>query len=195
MINLSSHLILFSYLSAEFGHPAVTPYSKLRITSGPDDPHGKVNILLQAYVSNSDLNSFSLISDAAYVAQNAGRIARALFEVSVRNGWPLRAARLLTMCRAIDRRVWPTDSPLRQVCGRVIDICWRFSLCPDNCSDQLTPCSTPVSTADAQLGMLTPEIIMKIEERKLRIDALREMSASDIGNMLRHPKMGERVRF
>jgi hypothetical protein len=89
--------------------------SKLRTSADADDAHGKVNILLQAYVSIAELNSFSLISDAAYVAQNSGRISRALFEVSVRNGWPLRAARLLTMCRSIDKRVWPTHTPLRQV--------------------------------------------------------------------------------
>ncbi len=70
---------------------------------------------MQAYISGAELNSFSLVSDASYVSQNAGRIARALFEVSVRNGWPLRAARLLNMCRMIDRRLWPTATPLRQV--------------------------------------------------------------------------------
>ena len=131
---------------------------KLLPDAGPDDAHGKVNILLQAFISGAELNSFSLISDAAYVAQNAGRIARALFEVSVRNGWPLRAARLLKMCCMLDRRLWSTASPLRQ------------------------------------LVLLPPEIVMKIEDLKLSLYKLRELSASDIGHMLRHPKMGERVK-
>ena len=35
---------------------------------------------------------------------------------------------------------------------------------------------------------------MKIEDLKLSLYKLRELSASDIGHMLRHPKMGERVK-
>ena len=43
---------------------------------GSENTYGKVNILLQAYISGAMVSSFSLISDMAYVAQNAARILR-----------------------------------------------------------------------------------------------------------------------
>lgn len=36
---------------------------------GVENPHGKVNILLQSYISREFLESFSLTSDLSYVAQ------------------------------------------------------------------------------------------------------------------------------
>lgn len=42
---------------------------EMRVPGGKENTHGKVNILLQAYVSKSPVDSFSLISDMAYVAQ------------------------------------------------------------------------------------------------------------------------------
>lgn len=39
------------------------------IKGGAENSYGKVNILLQAYVSKAQLDSFSLISDMSYVAQ------------------------------------------------------------------------------------------------------------------------------
>lgn len=43
--------------------------SCLPVASGPEHPQGKVNILLQAHISRERLDSFSLISDSAYVVQ------------------------------------------------------------------------------------------------------------------------------
>eukprot|EP01124_Arcella_intermedia_P005586 TRINITY_DN13308_c0_g2_i2.p1 TRINITY_DN13308_c0_g2~~TRINITY_DN13308_c0_g2_i2.p1 ORF type:complete len:1074 (-),score=263.52 TRINITY_DN13308_c0_g2_i2:3145-6366(-) len=57
---------------------------KLRVKGGADNRHGKVNILLQTYISKVPLDSFSLISDTSYVSQNAGRIFRALFEIAIK---------------------------------------------------------------------------------------------------------------
>lgn len=42
---------------------------RLPVSGGCENTHGKVNILLQAHVSRSRLDSFSLISDSAYVVQ------------------------------------------------------------------------------------------------------------------------------
>ncbi|XP_071957193.1 activating signal cointegrator 1 complex subunit 3-like [Antedon mediterranea] len=81
---------------------------------GVENAHGKVNILLQAFVSRQFLDSFSLVSDSAYVAQNAARIVRALFEVCLRRGWPLMAYRLLILSKTVDKRLWPWENPLRQ---------------------------------------------------------------------------------
>ena len=43
------------------------------VKGGPENKHGKVNILLQAYLSHASIDGFALISDSAYVVQNAGR--------------------------------------------------------------------------------------------------------------------------
>ena len=78
---------------------------------------GKVNVLLQAYIANAPLRSFTLISDTAYITQSAGRISRALFEISLKKGLRGLAERMLTLAKAIDRRTWWTASPLRQFMG------------------------------------------------------------------------------
>ena len=41
----------------------------LKVLGGKENTHGKVNILLQSYISRCNLKSFSLISDQAYVIQ------------------------------------------------------------------------------------------------------------------------------
>jgi activating signal cointegrator complex subunit 3 len=83
---------------------------------------GKTNVLLQAFISNTSLRSFTLISDTAYITQSAGRISRALFEISLKKGWCTLAERLLTLSKAIDKRLWWTSSPLHQ---------FGFNLAPD----------------------------------------------------------------
>ena len=39
------------------------------VKGGAENEYGKVNILLQTYISKAQLDSFSLISDMSYVAQ------------------------------------------------------------------------------------------------------------------------------
>lgn len=58
--------------------------------------------------------SRSLTQCHRYVAKNAGRVSRALFEIALKNAWPVTAARYLRLTIAIDRQVWWADSPLRQ---------------------------------------------------------------------------------
>lgn len=44
-------------------------YCKLPAAGGVENSYGKINILLQTYISRGDVDSFSLISDLSYVAQ------------------------------------------------------------------------------------------------------------------------------
>lgn len=74
----------------------------------------KINVLLQAYISRLNLEGFSLASDMVYVKQSAGRIMRALFEISLKRGWAAVAEKCLKWCIMIERRVWATQSALRQ---------------------------------------------------------------------------------
>ena len=76
---------------------------------------GKVNILLQSYVSRYRVEDFALISDQAYVAQNAGRIIRALLEIALSNKWSKASHVLANLSKDIEKRMWPNvDHPLRQ---------------------------------------------------------------------------------
>ncbi|XP_061675544.1 activating signal cointegrator 1 complex subunit 3 isoform X3 [Syngnathoides biaculeatus] len=89
-------------------------YCELPAAGGVENGYGKVNILLQTYISRGDVDSFSLISDLSYVAQNAARIVRALFEIALRKRWPAMTYRLLRLCKVIDKRLWGFAHPLRQ---------------------------------------------------------------------------------
>jgi len=42
---------------------------EMQVPGGVENTHGKVNILLQSFVSRQYLDSFSLVSDQSYVAQ------------------------------------------------------------------------------------------------------------------------------
>ncbi|KPI41227.1 putative helicase mug81 [Cyphellophora attinorum] len=76
--------------------------------------HAKTNILLQAYISRARIEDFTLVSDSNYIAQNAGRICRALFEIALKRGWGHQCLVLLSMCKAIEKRIWPFQHPLYQ---------------------------------------------------------------------------------
>ncbi|KAM3614996.1 uncharacterized protein V6R79_021978 [Siganus canaliculatus] len=89
-------------------------YCELPAAGGVENSYGKINILLQTYISRGEVDSFSLISDLSYVAQNAARIVRALFEIALRKRWPAMTYRLLTLCKVIDKRLWGFTHPLRQ---------------------------------------------------------------------------------
>ncbi|KIJ70214.1 hypothetical protein HYDPIDRAFT_172092 [Hydnomerulius pinastri MD-312] len=84
------------------------------VPGGTDTSQGKVNILLQAYISNLPIQDFALVSDTAYSAQNGGRIIRALQEIAISRKWGHVTAGLMRMSKAIEKRLWPFDEPLRQ---------------------------------------------------------------------------------
>ncbi|KAM9488100.1 activating signal cointegrator 1 complex subunit 3 [Clarias gariepinus] len=89
-------------------------FCELPAAGGVENGYGKINILLQTYIGRGEVDSFSLISDLSYVAQNAARIMRALFEIALRKRWPAMTYRLLNLCKVIDKRLWGWAHPLRQ---------------------------------------------------------------------------------
>uniref|UniRef100_A0A673MSU9 U5 small nuclear ribonucleoprotein 200 kDa helicase n=1 Tax=Sinocyclocheilus rhinocerous TaxID=307959 RepID=A0A673MSU9_9TELE len=89
-------------------------FCELPATGGVENGYGKINILLQTHIGRGEVDSFSLISDLSYVAQNAARIVRALFEIALRKRWPAMTYRLLNLCKVIDKRLWGWAHPLRQ---------------------------------------------------------------------------------
>ena len=50
-----------------------------------------------------------------YVTQSAGRILRAIFEICLRRGWAQLCRKALDLCKMVDKRMWLSMSPLRQV--------------------------------------------------------------------------------
>ncbi|KAG2058635.1 DNA polymerase theta/eta [Suillus hirtellus] len=64
------------------------------VKEGVDEPAAKINVLLQAYISQLKLDGFALVADMVFVQQSAGRILRAMFEICLKRGWgsmtPLR---------------------------------------------------------------------------------------------------------
>lgn len=49
-----------------------------------------------------------------YAAQNGGRIVRALLEIAISRKWANVSAVLMGMSKAIEKRLWPFDNPLKQ---------------------------------------------------------------------------------
>lgn len=76
--------------------------------------HAKTNILLQSYISRARIEDFALVSDSNYVAQNSARICRALFMIALNRGWGYQALVLLSMCKSIEKRIWPFQHPFHQ---------------------------------------------------------------------------------
>ena len=83
--------------------------------SASEDPLAKVNILLQSYISQLNLDGFALVSDMVYITQSAGRLWRAIFEICLRRGWALVARKALEICKMVEHRQWLSHSPLRQL--------------------------------------------------------------------------------
>ncbi|KAF5832046.1 Sec63 Brl domain-containing protein [Dunaliella salina] len=84
------------------------------VKGGIENKHGKANILLQASVSRARVESFSLVADMMYMATNAPRILRAVFEIALRRKWSSLAETCLTLCKCMEHKLWPDSHPLRQ---------------------------------------------------------------------------------
>ncbi|KAG6837982.1 hypothetical protein H0H93_008376 [Arthromyces matolae] len=84
------------------------------VKGGMDNSRGKVNILLQAAISREVVDDFALVSDMAYALQNGGRIVRALLEIAISRKWANVTAVLMGLSKAIEKRMWPFDQPLKQ---------------------------------------------------------------------------------
>lgn len=84
------------------------------VKEGVEEPQSKINVLLQAYISRLKLDGLALMADMVYVTQSAGRILRAIFEICLKRGWASVAKTTLDICKMVEKRMWPTMSPLRQ---------------------------------------------------------------------------------
>ncbi|KAM7190587.1 putative helicase [Rhypophila sp. PSN 637] len=89
----------------------IVPYE---IKGGIDTAQTKTNILLQSYISRAQPDDFALGNDLNYVAQQAGRICRAVFMIALNRRWGYQCLILLNMAKCIERRLWSFQHPFHQ---------------------------------------------------------------------------------
>eukprot|EP00850_Spirogloea_muscicola_P007775 SM000040S14787 [mRNA] locus=s40:365737:377479:+ [translate_table: standard] len=127
---------LFS-LSEEFKYVGVREEEKMELAKllervpipvkeSLEDPSAKINVLLQAYISQLKLEGLSLTSDMVFVTQSAGRLMRALFEIVLKRGWAQLTEKALSLCKMVSKRMWQSQTPLRQFRGIPADILSRL---------------------------------------------------------------------
>jgi activating signal cointegrator complex subunit 3 len=137
---------------------------------------GKASVLIQAYISRARLEAFSLTADTAYVSQSVVRITRALAELVLRRGWPGLAYGMMRLATAAERRIWPTQHPLRQFDG-------SGSGGPGGGGGGGRG---PYGNSHAH-GGLPMDVLCRLEERgeAASMDRLADMSAAEIGALSR----------
>ncbi|KAG8530050.1 uncharacterized protein KY384_005532 [Bacidia gigantensis] len=89
-------------------------FAPCKIAGDLSSPATKTNILLQSYISRAKVDDFTLVSDSAYVAQNAARICRALFMIALNRRWGYQCLVLVTLCKSIEKQIWPYMHPFHQ---------------------------------------------------------------------------------
>ncbi|KAL7981319.1 hypothetical protein Chor_002215 [Crotalus horridus] len=116
-------------LSSEFKNITVREEEKLElqkllervpipVKESIEEPSAKINVLLQAFISQLKLEGFALMADMVYVTQSAGRLMRAIFEIVLNRGWAQLTDKTLNLCKMIDKRI----------CQQLEEsICWILS--------------------------------------------------------------------
>ncbi|VDN59866.1 unnamed protein product [Dracunculus medinensis] len=112
-------------MSSEFKHIMVREEEKIElqklaehvpipIKESLEESSAKVNVLLQAYISQLKLDGFALQCDMIFISQSAGRLFRALFEIVLFRGWAHLAQKVLGVCKMVNARQWQSLNPLHQ---------------------------------------------------------------------------------
>lgn len=173
-------------LSHEFSSLSVRPEEKrelqrlqelVPIPVRPDDRpvHRKINVLLQVYICKLRLHGLALNVDSGYVAQSAARIFRALYALSVAQGWPQVAHNLLDVCKMIDHRMWLSSSPFRQFmdCPREIIRKSESSMMPWNrYFDLESPAEIGEALRNSKLGEPALELLHRFPRFELSAQIL-----------------------
>lgn len=134
------------------------------INEDVEDPLSKINVLLQAYISDLKLDGFALMADMIFISQSAGRLFRALFDLALTKGWAKLSRILSNICKMIEKKLWLTSTPLRQypdVPSELINVAEK-SLTPWEYYLALTDSSAIIKSLKAEkFGNLAPELIKK----------------------------------
>lgn len=157
--------------------PMVCP---IKVLGGPANTYGKVAILLQAYLSRRFLDSFSLVSDCNYVLQNASRLFRALFEITMTrvSNMSEMSDRLLEWCKMIDRRLWQSQHVLRHFCYPSTAVSMKKGASLDE---------------GQKGGVLKEQIVMKLEEKGFDYWRIQDMTEKELEYATGAPANGKAV--
>lgn len=81
---------------------------------GPiNDSVTKTFVLLQMFISRIRPKGFTLISDTNYIASNAARVSRAIFEMCLHTNQAGTAIKMCRIAKSIDNQFWWFQTPLR----------------------------------------------------------------------------------
>jgi replicative superfamily II helicase len=83
-----------------------------RVVGGTATTPGKVNLLMQAHFQNLHINDTSLAMDMRFVAENAQRLAAALFQIALSREFSPTALTVLRVRIAMERQLEPEAHPL-----------------------------------------------------------------------------------
>ncbi|KIK30576.1 hypothetical protein PISMIDRAFT_26369 [Pisolithus microcarpus 441] len=147
------------------------------VFGGTDTNQGKVNILLQAHISRLPIQDFALISDSAYVAQNGGRIIRALLEIAISRKWANTTVVLAAMSKAVEKRMWPFDEPMKQFPRLKADIIYGLTSLPTEYFPQDLACMTA-----GELGQL---IRLNEDKGSVLLKAAKQFPSTELTASLR----------
>jgi activating signal cointegrator complex subunit 3 len=84
-----------------------------------NDEVDKCFVLMQAFISRHRIKGFTLIADMNYLASNSARVARAIFEMCIREGQAGSALKLLRIAKSVDNQIWWFQTPLRHFEGEL----------------------------------------------------------------------------
>ncbi|KAF8212106.1 Sec63-domain-containing protein [Mycena galopus ATCC 62051] len=124
-----------------------------------EEPAAKINVLLQAYISQLKLDGFVLVADMVFVQQSAGRILRAMFEICLKRGWAVPAKAALDLCKMVEKRMWGSMTPLRQFKGKQFPWYRYFDLTPPEIVHRLVHNFPSFSILQAQVQPITRSLL------------------------------------
>ncbi|XBW36202.1 hypothetical protein QEN19_001783 [Hanseniaspora menglaensis] len=79
-----------------------------------EDTGCKPNALIQSYISRLSMDGLSLNADMIFIKQNSMRLFQALLEISKLKKLSKVTKQLIHIVQYVDKRVWLTNTPLRQ---------------------------------------------------------------------------------
>lgn len=79
-----------------------------------EDKGCKPNVLIQSYISRLSMDGMSLNSDMIFIKQNSPRLFQALLEIAKFKKVSKVVKLLMNIVQYVEKRVWLTNSPLRQ---------------------------------------------------------------------------------
>lgn len=132
-----------------------------------NEAHTKVLCLLEAYLKKRTIRTFSLISDMAYIVQNAARLLRAMFEIALQKNYSELVKSCLRWCQILDKRLLPNSHVMKQ-----------FTL---DCSVGKL---TNMNSAVTKFGYIKDETVYRLDQYQITMDDLYDKKLEEAANYI-----------